>query len=418
MECLILVTGLNGLFIICSLLVMNCMVKFYKSFLLFSVMAGAHLFELLDGKGYRRRAKLGNLPLKNKLIVDVGGGVASVLAYDVPVGLNGRRVDYRSYFTRFSQFTLVRVLNKGVRMDILSDEDAKKFSKRWPGKKEVFLRDRKLSDYLYESAADYFSYIDHPSFCEEGAAKKYSEFRSHSFFECDADWRFVDFDDGVTRRKVRSGLGFREREIFLGYNYLRKILRGYIDAFPTDKERSFSRIENLRERVGEFENVIASANMPLVLSTLKRKGFADIAPGSLLIGDGNLSLLNAIKGFDVSRGLKFSTYASSAILKSAVRFIGKRKTHDGRYRQKAIPDRPDDGEVADSDYELALEVVRRVMQDNEALPERTWKILHSRVVDKKTLREVAVEHDLSRDRIRQLQKEGLIKLRRIVSERL
>ena len=50
-----------------------------------------------------------------------------------------------------------------------------------------------------------------------------------------------------------------------------------------------------------------------------------------LLSDGNMSLIRAVEKFDFSRGNKFSTYASWAIMKNFARSIPDEKHHRERY---------------------------------------------------------------------------------------
>ena len=50
-----------------------------------------------------------------------------------------------------------------------------------------------------------------------------------------------------------------------------------------------------------------------------------------LISDGNVSLMRAVEKFDYSRGFKFSTYASWAIIKNFARTIPAENTHRDRF---------------------------------------------------------------------------------------
>jgi RNA polymerase primary sigma factor/RNA polymerase sigma factor len=69
----------------------------------------------------------------------------------------------------------------------------------------------------------------------------------------------------------------------------------------------------------------------LVVSIAKRhSGPSDDFFG--LISDGNMSLIRAVEKFDYSRGFKFSTYATWAIMKNFARSIPDEFKHRERFR--------------------------------------------------------------------------------------
>ena len=73
------------------------------------------------------------------------------------------------------------------------------------------------------------------------------------------------------------------------------------------------------------------ANLRLVVSIAKRH----VTPDQNffeLVSDGNMSLIRAVEKFDFSRGNKFSTYASWAIMKNFARTIPGEFKHRDRFR--------------------------------------------------------------------------------------
>ena len=79
-------------------------------------------------------------------------------------------------------------------------------------------------------------------------------------------------------------------------------------------------IERLQEESLDVKNQIIRANLRLVVSIAKKR----VGPSNNffeLVSDGNMSLIRAVEKFDYSRGFKFSTYASWAIMKNFARTI-------------------------------------------------------------------------------------------------
>ena len=76
------------------------------------------------------------------------------------------------------------------------------------------------------------------------------------------------------------------------------------------------------------------SNLRLVVSIAKRH-VASSDDFFALISDGNMSLIRAVEKFDYSRGNKFSTYASWAIMKNYARTIPSEFKHRDRFRTTA-----------------------------------------------------------------------------------
>ncbi len=79
------------------------------------------------------------------------------------------------------------------------------------------------------------------------------------------------------------------------------------------------------------QDQIIRGNMRLVVSIAKRhvgqtENFFE------LVSDGKMSLMRAVEKFDFSRGNKFSTYASWAIMKNFARTIPDEHRHRDRFR--------------------------------------------------------------------------------------
>ncbi len=91
-----------------------------------------------------------------------------------------------------------------------------------------------------------------------------------------------------------------------------------------DKSRPHTKdmdaIERLLDQAVEIKNFLIRSNLRLVVSIAKRH----IKPTSNffeMVSDGNMSLIRAIEKFDYTKGNKFSTYATWAIMKNFARSI-------------------------------------------------------------------------------------------------
>ena len=126
----------------------------------------------------------------------------------------------------------------------------------------------------------------------------------------------------------------REQEVhlFRKMNYLKykaSKLREQLDL-NQPKSSLMDRIEKLYDESVATKNQIIRANLRLVVSIAKRY----VGPAGdffELVSDGNMSLIRAVEKFDVSRGNKFSTYASWAIMKNFARTIPDALRHRDRF---------------------------------------------------------------------------------------
>jgi RNA polymerase primary sigma factor len=107
-------------------------------------------------------------------------------------------------------------------------------------------------------------------------------------------------------------------------------LRGQLD--PTKpRAKDMDRLEKLIEAATEIKNFLIRSNLRLVVSIAKRH----MKPNTSffeMVSDGNMSLIRAIEKFDFTKGFKFSTYASWAIMKNYARSIPAEHTQMDRFR--------------------------------------------------------------------------------------
>ena len=151
----------------------------------------------------------------------------------------------------------------------------------------------------------------------------------------------------VARRGVPSGLPHylaslyevplltreQEQHLFRKFNYLKHRASQLRDQLDPARAKSslMDRIEELYEEAVRTKNQIVKANLRLVVSIAKRHvSSSDDFFG--LVSDGNMSLIRAVEKFDYSRGNKFSTYASWAIMKNFARTIPDEFKHRDRFR--------------------------------------------------------------------------------------
>ncbi len=118
----------------------------------------------------------------------------------------------------------------------------------------------------------------------------------------------------------------QERILFQQYNYIKYSADQLRRKLEVNSARSsqLRKIERMLVGADAVKNRITRANLRLVVSIAKKHLNG---PQTLfeLISDGNVSLMRAIEKFDYSRGFKFSTYASWAIMKNYARSVPKER---------------------------------------------------------------------------------------------
>jgi RNA polymerase primary sigma factor len=217
----------------------------------------------------------------------------------------------------------------------------------------------------------------------------------------------------------------QEAHLFRKMNYLKYRagrLRDKLDP-SRPKRRLMDRIEQMYDQAVETKNQIIRANLRLVVSIAKRH----VGPSQNffeLVSDGNMSLMRAVEKFDYSRGNKFSTYASWAIMKNFARTIpDEHRLHD-RFRtsqeemfvatEDARAD-PLEVEAVQSQRESQVEKIL------ERLDEREQRIIIRRFGLRRgqeplTLKQVGDEIGVTKERVRQIEARALDKLRRAAQE--
>jgi RNA polymerase primary sigma factor/RNA polymerase sigma factor len=182
-------------------------------------------------------------------------------------------------------------------------------------------------------------------------------------------------------------------------------------------------IEKLYDEAVAIKNEIVQANLRLVVSIAKRHVNAG-EDFFGLVSDGNMSLIRAVEKFDFSRGNKFSTYASWAIMKNYARTIPDEFKRRDRFRTSqeelfsATQDIRGDQIGEEAQQRLRERQVERILS---RLDDRERKIIvsrfgldHSR--EPLTLKEVGSEMGVTKERVRQIEARALDKARQAAAE--
>ena len=124
----------------------------------------------------------------------------------------------------------------------------------------------------------------------------------------------------------------QEAHLFRKMNYVKYQATALRERLDVNRPKSglMDRIQKLYDESVAIAKQIISANLRLVVSIAKRY-VGPAADFFELVSDGNMSLIRALEKFDISRGNKFSTYASWAIMKNFARTIPGVLRHQGRF---------------------------------------------------------------------------------------
>ena len=213
----------------------------------------------------------------------------------------------------------------------------------------------------------------------------------------------------------------QELHLFRKMNFLKYkavVLRNSLN--PARPNMSLMRqIERFYNEAVETKNEIISANLRLVVSIAKRH-VGPLTNLFELISDGNLSLIQAVDKFDYTRGNRFSTYATWAIMRNYARSLPDER----RYHERFLPTDSDIFEwTIDERPDVALEEKKQLERESQVdrflqeLDDREQHIIVNRFglgreVQPQTLREVGDKMGITKERIRQIEIRALAKLRK------
>ncbi|MBN2210418.1 MAG: sigma-70 family RNA polymerase sigma factor, partial [Sedimentisphaerales bacterium] len=220
----------------------------------------------------------------------------------------------------------------------------------------------------------------------------------------------------------------QEQFLFRKYNYFKYLaenIRRDIDP-SLPRTSDLKQLQSLLHQARQISRQLICHNLRLVVSTA-RKHTRHEAEMLDLISEGNLVLMNAVEKFDYTRKVKFSTYATWAIIK---RFAGMRRSAVAQPVMAAADEQLEvAGDLRKMDNRiLAIERDRRSLLDvlRDALEERERLVVqyHYGLTDPEkiplqrkpySLSQIGQKLGLSKERIRQMELSALAKLRRLLS---
>jgi len=216
----------------------------------------------------------------------------------------------------------------------------------------------------------------------------------------------------------------QEMHLFRKMNYLKYQAHELRQDLDPSRARTadLDEIERLQEEALAVKNQIIRANLRLVVSIAKRH----VGPSNNffeLVSDGNMSLIRAVEKFDFSRGNKFSTYASWAIMKNFARTIPEENYRRDRFvtGHEEMFEAAADNRTDEHEYESALKRMQEAVKGMLGrLDDRERRIIISRFglggASEQTLEQLGRELGITKERVRQIESRAQDKLRRIASE--
>ena len=218
----------------------------------------------------------------------------------------------------------------------------------------------------------------------------------------------------------------QEQDLFRRYNYVKFKLCKALAAVELDEltHEQHAAIGALVEQAETFRQRIVQANLRLVVSIAKKH--VGRAPCFFeTISDGNVSLMRAVERFDYTRGIKFSTYATWAVMKNYARSIPESLYHGSRYvtgQDELLGCAADYREAPASGVDRRK--IRELISDGlQELSEREREIvshhfglgsLHGSV----TLEQLGQRFGVTKERIRQIERRALLRLRELLPSSL
>ncbi|MCA9026475.1 MAG: sigma-70 family RNA polymerase sigma factor [Planctomycetaceae bacterium] len=217
----------------------------------------------------------------------------------------------------------------------------------------------------------------------------------------------------------------QEQYYFRKMNYLRfraSKLREKIDS-KHPRSKDMDQLEEFLTKSMEVKNFLIRSNLRLVVSIAKRH----IKPSSNffeMVSDGNMSLIRAIEKFDYTKGNKFSTYATWAIMKNYARSIPQEYKVLERYRTGNEEVFQQKSDKRGNPFEEEMNNQKQhgvIMSILDQLEDRERAIILHRYglvqgTEPKTLEQVGEKFGVTKERIRQLESRALKKLRKIAHE--
>jgi RNA polymerase sigma factor (sigma-70 family) len=215
----------------------------------------------------------------------------------------------------------------------------------------------------------------------------------------------------------------QEQYLFRKYNYLRYKAAKLIDEIEIAgvTKAELGEIRSAIAKADVVRNRLIRSNLRLVVNIAKKH--VGWSPRFFeVISDGNMSLMRAVDKFDYSLGNRFSTYGTWAIVKNFARSIPEEHYHTNRYvtGQEELLDASaatEDDTVRQAENQAHLRAAITDSLKNLTDRERIIVTNHFGLGKKKvqTLDQLGAKFGLTKERIRQIEKRAIGKLREFLT---
>lgn len=270
------------------------------------------------------------------------------------------------------------------------------------------------------------NYVDHPSFIENGTEESLWGPESPVIevppFNLALEVEDASLADARPARRLST---IEEQTLFLRYNYAKYRIARLTSPRSRLAPRQRSReLAMWRQRASAVRAAIANANMPLVPAMTRYVQGAVLELGEMT-SEGYMALLRCIDKFDVARGFKFSTYACRAIIAQFRRMAlraSRRRERGGMDVDLTIEAHDASDRRHEDQRTNAIDALQEVIRKNLAdLTEDELSVLHRRFLTPSetgtaTLAQVGKTMNLSPERVRQMEKTSLLKVRAALEE--
>ncbi|MCA9039869.1 MAG: sigma-70 family RNA polymerase sigma factor, partial [Planctomycetaceae bacterium] len=216
-----------------------------------------------------------------------------------------------------------------------------------------------------------------------------------------------------------------ERLLFRAMNFYRHMANQARVSLNTKRSsrKTIQNVTTLLQEANQIRQQIVQSNLRLVVS-IARKYSTNWQQFEELVCEGNIILVKAVDKFDYSRGYRFSTYLTHSVQRHFFRLMKKR----GRIKKTEVdfPDLRDYENLGIEDNEdtllSATNAANSLMNSmHEVLDEREQFLIRERFGfdsdgKTRTLKSLAGEMGICKERVRQILNKALSKLKEFTSE--
>jgi len=211
----------------------------------------------------------------------------------------------------------------------------------------------------------------------------------------------------------------QEAHLFRKMNYLKHKLKAFVATLDATRAKTsdLTKIEKAHGEIKRVRDLLIECNQRLVHNLATKH----LQPGQNLDelkSDANISVMRAVEKFDYSRGNKFSTYATWAIMKNFARSIPDENTRKQRYMTGTDELFDSKADIRTDEQEIVAAADQARAKVNRLLGHldpRTREVIKMRTgIDgstEMTLEQIGQHFGITKERVRQINVRGMKQLR-------